>query len=459
MANKSYEMDLCSGSIFKKVAIYAAPVILSGILQLLFNAVDMIVAGKYAGQSALAAIGATSSLINLLVNTFMGLSIGANVLVAHFYGANLKKELDETLHTAILTSLIGGIILAFIGFMLARPILAFMKTPDDIIDLSVIYMRIYFLGMPAMLIYNFGSSMLRAVGDTKRPLYYLSFAGLVNIGLNYMFVLCFHMSVDGVAIATVISQCISAILIIICLINNKGSLKLSIKKLRINGDKLFRMIKIGVPAGLQSAIFSLSNMLIQSSINFFGSTAVAGNTASSSIENFVYASMNSMYQTTLSFTSQNMGARKYDRIGKILIVNLIYVVSTGLILGYGVILFSKPLLGIYTDKPAIIEYGLIRLVIICGTYFTCGMMDVFVGALRGMGYNTLPMIVSLIGACGFRVFWIFTFFKAHHSLQNLYISYPISWVITGSVHLICFLVVYIKLRKKAGNTGYKEKTA
>lgn len=450
---KSYEIDMCNGPLLGKILIFYFPLMLSGVLQLLFNAADIVVVGRFAGSHALAAVGSTSALINLLVNVFIGLSVGANVLVARYYGAGLKKDLSEMVHTAVMTSLIGGCILVVLGIGLARPALELMGTPDDVIEHAILYMQIYFAGMPVTMAYNFGAAILRAVGDTKRPLYYLAAAGLVNVVLNLVFVICFSMGVAGVAIATVISQAISAFLVLRCLVKEESDYRLHIKELRIVPDKLKRMIQIGVPAGLQGALFSISNVLIQSSVNSFGSIAMAGNTAASNIEGFVYTSMNALYQTAISFTGQNYGASNYKRIGKILVICEALVVIVGLVLGNGAYLLGNKLLWLYTTDAAVIPYGILRLSIVSSTYFLCGMMDVIVGSLRGIGYSIMPMIVSLTGACLFRVVWIYTIFREFNSLRTLYISYPISWALTFTAHLICFTIVYRKLLKRAKAAG------
>lgn len=443
-----YEMDMCNGPLFNKLIIFSIPLMLSGMLQLLFNAADIVVVGQFAGETALAAVGCTGSLTNLLVNVFMGLSIGANVLVARFYGAGQKKELDEMIHTAIATSIIAGVILIFAGFFLARPALTLMGTPDDVIEQSVLYMLIYFAGMPAMMLYNFGSAVLRAIGDTKRPLYYLLFAGVINVVLNLIFVINLHMDVAGVALATVISQVVSAILVIRCLVKNDGMVRLYLKRLRIVPDKLFKMIRIGVPAGLQGAMFSISNVLIQSAINSFGSIAVAGNTAASNIEGFIYTAMNALHQGAVSFTGQNYGARKIKRIAKIAFICEGMVVVAGILLSVIVLIFKEPLISLYYDGAEVIAYGADRLQVICSTYFLCGMMDVMVGILRGMGYAIAPMIVSLTGVCVFRVIWIYTVFSKFRSLEVLYYSYPVTWTITFVIQLIMFLVIYHHLKKR-----------
>lgn len=446
--NKSYEMNMTTGPLFKKVILFGIPLMLSGILQLLFNAADMIVAGQFIGSSALAAIGSTSSLINLLINIFMGLSVGSSVVVGHFYGANSKKDVEETVHTAIYISLISGIFLAFIGYFLTKPLLVLMGTPSDVLNQAVIYMQVYFLGMPVMLLYNFGSAILRAVGDTRRPLYYLLLAGILNVILNIGFIVIFHMGVVGVALATILSQCVSAYLIMRCLMKQEGSVKFSFQKLKISPDKLKSIIRVGLPAGIQGAIFSVSNVLIQSSINQFGSIAMAGSTATANLEGFVYTAMNSFYQTCLSFTSQNHGAKEYGRIKKILLYCLVLVIIVGGLLSFLVKLNGASLLRLYNTDPEVIEFGLLRLNIIFSTYFLCGMMDVMVGSLRGMGFSIVPMIVSLLGACGFRILWIIFIFPFFHTLPGLFVVYPLSWAITLLAHTITFLIFFRQKQKK-----------
>lgn len=449
---KSYEMDMCSGPIMTKLLIFALPVMLSGVLQLLFNAADIVVVGRFAGSDSLAAVGSTGSLVNLLTNLFMGLSVGTNVLVARYYGANKPRDVEETVHTAILTSVLSGCVLILVGVALAEPLLLLMGSPENVIGKSVLYLRIYFLGMPAMMLYNFGSAILRAIGDTKRPLYFLSAAGVINVVLNLVFVILFHMDVAGVATATTISQCVSAALIVRCLMKETGVCHLDLKKLAITKNKLLEIIRIGLPAGMQGAIFSLSNVVIQSSINSFGSVAMAGNTAASNLEGFIYMAMNSFYQTSVSFTSQNFGAKKYDRINKILFGCLFYVTLVGVLFGNLAYLSGNELLRIYSTDPEVIAYGMKRMAVICTTYFLCGIMDTMVGSIRGMGYGMMPMIVSLLGACGLRMVWIFTIFVQYRSLDTLYISYPISWTITAAAHVVCFLIVKRKQDKKIAHS-------
>ena len=436
---------MCNGPLLGKILIFYVPLMLSGILQLLFNAADIVVVGRFAGNESLAAVGATSSLTNLIVNLFIGLSVGANVLVARFYGAGQKSELKSMVQTALATATISGIILIFIGFIVSKPALGMMGTPDDVIDHSVLYMRIYFSGMPFMMVYNFGGAVLRAVGDTRRPLYYLLIAGVVNVLLNLLFVIVFQMGVAGVATATVISQAISAALVVRCLIMTDSAYKLVLKDLRIAPDKLIKMFQIGMPAGLQGALFSISNVLIQSSVNSFGSIAMAGNTAASNIEGFVYTAMNAFHQASISFCGQNYGALKYKRVGKVTAICLGLVTVVGLVMGSGAYLASGILLRLYSPDAEVIRYGTLRMAYICVPYFLCGIMDVMVGTLRGMGYAIMPMLVSLSGACLFRVVWIYTLFRQFPTLECLYISYPISWSLTFLVHLICFMVVYRKL--------------
>lgn len=442
MSGKKYEMDMCNGPLLSKILIYAVPLIASGILQLLFNAADMVVAGRFAGNVALGAVGATSSLINLLINVFIGMSVGTNVLVAHFFGANRKEELGQTVHTSIALSLISGVVLGIAGFCLAGPLLSLMGTPDDILPHAVIYMQIYFIGVPGMLLYNFGSAILRAVGDTKRPLYYLLFAGVINVLLNLLFVIIVQIGVAGVALATIISQLISAALVIRCLIKEEGAYHLDIRSIRLYPDKVIRILRVGLPAGFQGAVFSISNVLIQSSVNSFGSIAVAGNTAAQNLEGFVYNAMNSFHQTALSFTSQNMGAKKMDRVKKIMWICVGCVTVLGMAMGFSGLYFANELLSIYSTDSQVVAYGYQRLLIILSTYFMCGVMDVMVGSIRGMGYSIMPMVVSLLGACGLRVVWIFTVFAFYRSPQVLYISYPVTWTVTFLVHFVCFTMGY-----------------
>lgn len=445
---KTFEIDMCNGPLLGKILLFTLPLILSGILQLLFNAADVVVVGRFAGNEALAAVGSTGALTNLLVNLFIGLSVGVNVLVARYYGAKLEKEVSETVHTAMIISVVGGILLAIVGVVAAKPLLLWMDTPENVIEHSVLYMRIYFLGMPVMLLFNFGSAVLRAIGDTRRPLFYLIIAGVINVCLNLLFVIQFSMGVAGVALATVISQCVSAGLIVKCLMQSEGCFRLYFDKLRVSWDKFGRIVQIGIPAGIQGSLFSISNVLIQSSVNSFGAIAMAGNTAASNIEGFVYTSMNAVHQTAVSFTGQNLGGKRFDRINKILIECLIFVTVIGLVMGNGAVLFGNQILGLYSSDQEVIAYGIQRLQVICTTYCLCGIMDVLVGSIRGLGYAVMPMIVSLMGACVFRVVWIYTIFQWNRSLDTLYISYPVSWTLTALTHVICFIIVRRHMERK-----------
>ena len=372
---------------------------------------------------------------------FIGLSIGANVLVAQYFGAGKEKEVQDTVHTAITISLICGLALVFLGIFAAGPLLKIMGTPDDVLEKAILYMRVYFTGMPVLMLYNFGAAILRAVGDTKRPLYFLIAAGVVNVILNLGFVILLHMGVAGVALATVLSQCISAVLVCRCLMKSDSAYRLDLSRLGIRWRTLKRIAQIGLPAGFQGAVFSVSNVLIQSSINAFDSVAMAGSTASANLEGFVYNAMNAVYQTNLSFTSQNLGGGKFERINRILLLCLGVVTVVGVVMGGGFALLGPQLLRIYSSDPEVIRFGMVRLTIICGMYFICGWMDVLVGSLRGLGSSVIPMVVSLAGACGLRIVWIFTVFQWHHSLNVLYLSYPVTWAVTAAAHLLCFMMI------------------
>lgn len=445
---RSYEIDMTNGPILGKLFRFAMPLALSGILQLLFNAADIVVVGRFAGSQALAAVGSTGALINLIVTLFMGISVGANVLVSQYYGAGDKKGLHETVHTAILSSLVFGIALIAVGIALARPMLEMMETPADVLEQAVLYMRIYFIGMPVLMLYNFGAAILRAVGDTQRPLYFLLLAGVVNVVLNLFFVIALHMGVAGVAAATSISQAVSAFLVFWCLVKVDGDYKLYPKQMRIYKDKLWKMMKIGLPAGIQGASFSISNVLIQSSINSFGAVAMAGNTAGANIEGFVNMGMDSFSQAALSFTGQNLGAGKTKRVNRVMVLCLLMASATGLLLGLTANLFGPQLLGIYSSDPAVIEYGLMRLRITCMFQFAGGLMGVMVGVLRGMGASLIPMAITISSVCGFRVVWIFTVFAASPTLTTLYVSYPVTWALAAFFDFVCFFFVKRGAEKK-----------
>lgn len=447
---KSHQLDLTQGPIFTRLLQFSIPIILSGILQLLFNAADVIVVGKFAGDEALAAVGSTSSLVHLLINLFVGLATGTNVVAANFFGAKNIRDLHDTVHTAILVSFVSGIFMTVIGICCTKNILILMQATDNVLNLSALYLKIYFGGITATMVYNFGSALLRAKGDTKRPLYILLLAGLINFLLNLLFVIVFKMSVAGVGIATVISQVFAATFILIILCHENDDFKLSFRELGINGTILGKIIKVGVPAGFQGIMFSFSNVIIQSSINGFGPSVIAGSSASSNIENFVYISMNGFAQGTLTFTSQNFGAGRFDRIKKTAWISEFVVFVIGLILGYSVIFLSPYLFPLFTKTPATIDAGKERLFIICSSYFLCGIMDVIGYMIRGIGHSLLPMIVSMIGACGFRIIWLMTVFQVEkfHKTSMIYITYPLSWILTFVVELICFLAIFSNIMKK-----------
>lgn len=442
--------NMCEGPIFKKMVAYTLPIIFTGVLQLLFNAADLVIVGRFRGSDSVAAVGATSSIINLITNLFIGLSVGISVSVAQGLGGGKDEDVHKTIHTAIPAAIVSGIILTFVGVLGSEFFLELMGTPDNIINLSAVYMKIYFCGITSSMVYNFGSAILRAAGDTVSPLIFLIVSGVVNVLLNILFVTVFSMGVDGVALATAISQTISAVLVVAALIRRTDCCKLYLKKLRFHKQQLLRIIRIGLPAGIQGSLFSISNVLIQSSVNSFGSVVMSGNAAAQNIEGFVYITMNSFHQTAVNFTGQNYGAGKLDRIKKILGISLGSVCVVGLILGTAAVLLSKPLLGIYiTDSQEAITYGVTRLTYICLTYFLCGIMDVMTGMMRGIGSSFAPMIITILGVCGMRIGWIYTIFRMpeYHSIISLYVSYPVSWAITFAVELGVFLVL-MKQRKK-----------
>ena len=450
---RSHEIDMTNGPLLSKVIQFAIPLALSSMLQLLFNAADVIVVGKFAGSTALAAVGSTGALVNLLVNVFMGVSIGANVMVARARGAGDYKAVHETVHCAMLISVILGAIVAVLGFCVSGFALTLMGSPADVKPLATLYLKIYFLGMPANLVYNFGAAILRAIGDTKRPLYILTAAGVANVLLNLVLVIVFHMSVAGVAIATVFSQVISAVLVVLCLLHADGAYKLYPNDLRIHKDKLIGMIRIGLPAGIQGSLFSISNVIIQSTVNSFGSIVVAGNAAAANLEGFVYVCMNSLYQSAITFTSQNLGAGKFDRIRHTFRLCTLMVMVVGAILGVGLYLGGPWLLKIYAsgtpeEIEQIIHFGMTRLSYVSFTYMLCGMMDVSCGALRGLGKGMVPMAVSLLGACAFRILWVYTVFAVQPTLPCLYISYPVSWTITWVAHTVCYLLIRRNMERK-----------
>ena len=451
---KRQTVNMLDGALLPSILAYTIPMIASGMLQFLYNAADMIVVARFAGGTALAAVGSTGSLVSLITTVFMSLAVGSGVAIAHAFGAGDRKEIHEAVHTAMGVSFVSGLLTMVIGLVIAPYALQWMNTPPEIIDQATLYLRIYFVGTPAMMIYNFGSAVLRSVGDTKRPLYILTFAGLVNVGLNLLLVIVFHMDVAGVAIATTASQIISAVLVVLCLVRSDEAYRYRIGKTRIYKDKLMEMLRYGIPAGIQGSIFSISNILIQSSINSFGAATVAGNAAASTVDGFVYISMNALYQTCMAFTAQNVGARQPQRLKKILFTCLVLVMIVGLTVGLLILAFSEPLLTLFTTTAAtdatvspadILREGTIRLVTLCSTYFLCGVMEVFIGAMRGMGSSWTPMLVSIAGVCGIRIVYIYTVFTyLYHTLTSLYLSYTFSWFVTIVIHAVCW---YFKHKK------------
>ena len=448
MAKNKYEIDMVNGTIMPKLITFAIPLMLSGILQLLFNAVDIIVVGRFSGSQSLAAVGSTSSLINMLTNLFIGISLGANVLAARFYAAGKHKEMSETVHTSILTAFISGVLMIFVGILFSRPALELMDTPSDVIELATLYMRIYFVGMPFFMLYNYGAAILRAVGDTKRPLIFLVVSGITNACLNLLLVIVFKMDVAGVAIATVISQMISCVLVLICLYKTDAVYQLRFKKLRIKWEYLGQIFRIGIPAGIQSTLISFSNVLLQSSVNSFGSIAMAGYTAANNVLSFLYMGANSITQACMSFTSQNYGARKPKRMDKVLIDGLILQVVICLTLGVLAYVFGNQVSHIYTDDPNVIKCSVEILALTTVPYFLCGFMDTFPGVLRGMGRSTVPMILCLLGTVGVRILWIYCFFPHNRTLGYLFVSYPVSWIATIVMQLIYYIFVRKEVHKE-----------
>lgn len=435
-----YEMDMTQGPIMMNMIRFAIPLMFSSVLQLLYNAADMVVVGRFAGSNALASVGATGALTSLLVNLFMGLSVGASVTVAQHYGANRYKDVSQSVHTTVALSMVGGIVIGLMGIFLSRPMLTAMGTPEEVLDGAVLYMGIYFAGMPANLTYNFSAAILRAVGDTRRPLYYLTVAGMINVLLNLLFVIVFHMGVAGVALATIISQVVSMVLVIICLIRTEGSIHLDLRKLRLHKDKVAQIVRIGLPAGLQSSMFSISNTLIQSSINSFGAAAIAGNTAASNIEAFVSTPLAAFHQAAMSFISQNYGAKKPERLGRIAWCGAFLVVSLGLVMGLVAVYFGRPLLGIYASDAAVIDWGMTRMRIMTTLCFVGSVGEIFVSGLRATGNSVFPMLMSILTICVYRVIWIWTAFAAWPTPEVLYASYPISWAMASIVHFVTFMI-------------------
>ena len=421
---------------------------LTGLLQMVYNTADIVVVGRFAGPASLAAVGATSSLINLILNVFLGMAMGSGVMSARYIGAEDDKRLSKCVHTAMTLSVICGIAVGIFGFFMSEKLLILMDSPQDVLPLSKLYLQIYFLGAPASLIYNFGAAIVRSTGDTKRPLYILASTGIINIALNLVLVIFFHMDVAGVAIATIAAQYVSALLIVIRLLKIEGSCRLYLRKLRIHVREMKKILLIGVPAGVQNSLFSFSNVIIQSTVNSFGSTAMSGITAGSNFESFIYIGTNAISQTTMTFSSQNMGAKKYENLNKIYMrcILLATLIGGGLsVLG---LIFRNQVVGIFSTDPAVIEIGAARLQMILPFYVFCSLMDLCGGQLRGIGKSFEPMFITLMGSCGIRLLWVFVFFPKNPTLLYLYWAYPISWSLTTVALFICYLIIRKSMTKK-----------
>ena len=442
---KTANRSMLEGPLFRNIILYTIPVMLTGVLQLLFNAADLVIVGRFCGSISVAAVGATGAITNLIVNLFIGLSVGAGVTVAHGLGGEDDEAVSRTVHTAVPTALIAGVILACIGIGVARPVLQWMETPINVLPLSAIYMQIYFAGMPVSMLYNFCASILRAAGDTKSPLVYLTLSGIINVLLNVVFVTMLHMNVAGVALATVLAQAVSAVLVLRTLMRRTDACQFRFSEMHIYRPQLMKMIRIGMPAGVQGSMFAISNVIIQSSINSFGDAVMSGNAAAGNIEGFLYVALNAFHQSAVNFIGQNVGAQRYDRVTKILGVCLGCVTVVGLAGGIGIYAAGETLLGIYiTDSVDAIAYGMTRLLYVAVPYFLLGLMDVSTGALRGLGASISPMIISILGVCGVRIAWIYTVFQIpqYHVPESLYVSYIVSWAVTLIAQLIAFRVIY-----------------
>lgn len=450
--NRRGILDMTTGPFFKKIIFFSFPLILTGVLQLVYNAADIMVIGRFAGSASLAAVGSTNSLVHLILNLFIGLSTGSGVVCARLIGANDDKGVRKCVHTAMSMSIVSGVFVGILGFLISEPVLRFMDTPDDILHLASLYLKIYFLGAPGSLVFNFGAAIIRSTGDTKRPLFILAVSGIVNVLLNLVLVTVFHLDVAGVAIATIVAQYISAVAVVSRLLHLENSCRLHISKIRLHKNELKEILKIGLPAGFQSSLFSLSNVLIQSTINTFGSVAVAGNTAAQNADAFVYTSTNAIAQTAMTFTSQNMGAKKYENIRKVYFICLTFAFGVSAVLGVLSLTFPGEIIGIFTTDPAVIEMGKHRIYIMMSTYFLCSIMDVAGCQIRGMGKSLEPMIITLMGACGIRVLWLYTGFPLKKELWNLYLSYPISWFVTFVALFICFFVFEKKIKSRKNDS-------
>ena len=451
MAKKKYSIDMTTGVLFPKILGFAFPLMVTGLLQIVYNAADVMVVGRFAGSISLAAVGATSTLVNLMLNLFLGLSMGSGVVVANHIGAGDGASVHRTVHSAMLLSIISGFVIGIIGVVISPYALSAMGTPDDVHSLSTLYLRIFFLGTPANMVYNYGASIIRATGDSKRPLYILTSTGILNVVLNLIFVVKFNMNVAGVALATIISQYVSAICVLYILLNINSYIHLSMKKLHFYKDELLDILKIGIPAGLQGSLFSLSNVIIQSSINSFGAAAIAGNTASGNVDSIIFTCCNSVSQTATTFTSQNLGAGQYKRIRKIYFNCIGVSMGIAAIFGVALLAFGPQILTVFSTDSEVIDMGLIRLKLFAVTYIINSVLDVTTGQMRGLGKSVIPMIVTMVGVCGLRVLWVFTVFPQYRSMFTLYLSYPVSWLATGIVLVTMYAVTFRKILKRSRN--------
>jgi len=452
---KKQNQNMLQGPLLGSIISYTVPIILTSVLQLLFNAADLVVVGRFCGSISVAAVGATGSITALIVNLFIGLSVGAGVTVAHGIGSREDEVVHRTVHTALPLALISGVVLTVLGIALSEKLLTLMGTPANVLALSSVYMKIYFAGITFNMVYNFSASILRAVGDTKSPLVFLTIAGVINVVMNLIFVTVLHMNVAGVALATTISQAFSAVAMVVVLMKRTDAAKLHLRQMKIYKIQMMKMLRIGLPAGVQSSLFSISNVLIQSSVNSFGDILMSGNAAAQNIEGFLYVSLNSFHQTAVNFIGQNVGAKQYDRVKKIVWICLGCVLVVGLTMGTLMYRFGESLLSIYiTDSAEAISWGMVRLSVICQFYFLCGLMDVSTGALRGMGASISPMIISVLGVCGIRIGWIMTVFQIpqFHTPYSLYFSYIISWTLTFLIQMFAFFRIY---RKHTGREAVK----
>ncbi len=443
-----HEMDMTEGPLFKKILIFSLPLVLTGLLQCFYNAADLVIVGHFNGHIALAAVGNTSALNNLIVGVFMGLSVGAGVCAAQYIGSREYDRVRKVVHTSVLTSVILGIAVGIFGFIFAPQLLRLMDTPDSVIEHSTLYIRIIFCGVPANLLYNYCASILRSSGDTKHPLIFLTVSGLANVVLNIVLVTAFDMGVEGVAVATVASQVLSAVMVVVYMCRSDSYLKITLRELKIDRGTLSKMMAIGIPSGIQGSLFSLSNVVIQSSINSFDDIVMAGNSAAGNIEGFIWIAMNSVSQASVTFTGQNVGAKKYNRIGRVLVGCMAVTAAVWALFAAAVLIFRTELLGLYAGgSEEVIAAGLRRTMIIAPTYILCGMMEAVGGTLRGMGKSVTTMVFTLIGVCGVRILWVNTIFRVFNTPTSIYISYPVSWFLAFAANFIAFAVIYRKTLK------------